>query len=361
MPNFTADWIVEGSFPDTLRNLINRADPGALAGRSPEQITEALLDELSFISVYNEQEKQELKEYLQQREQYGREVIARIGSELQQLGPEGLRHVAEKIAQLAKEDAVASTLAGRPDLLAMSMVSHPDVTEVVGCLVGLLGKSDAEQKKRMRSIIECLVPFNYAPEVIRDLAKQVTQTRFGLVTDAVSTRTLAEVIMAGYDGKPVEYASAADSNELRGKTALDYQEEPEEGPGDPHAPQIAALRSVRSLLLDFLALKGSISSRSDQTRRDGTNGNDEADLEREIGEYATKLRGALRGISRINEGRTVYCVLRLPEKEHQRAFRIEVLKKVAHYVPELLFVELVPARPGREFELQEYLAHVIPL
>ncbi len=54
MPNFTADWIVEGSFPDTLRNLINKAEPGALAGRSPEQITEALLDELRFISVYDE-------------------------------------------------------------------------------------------------------------------------------------------------------------------------------------------------------------------------------------------------------------------------------------------------------------------
>ncbi len=367
MPNFTADWIVEGSFPDTLRNLINKAEPGALAGRSPEQITEALLDELRFISVYDEEDEKELKKYLQQREQYGREVIARIGSELQQLGPEPLHRIAKTIAALANAKASAVDSEILAVATAVHMVSFPDVNVVIGSLVGLMADMNADQKTRIAEIITYLLPFNYAPGVIRELKERVGQGQLGLVEDTVSNRTLAEVIMAGYDGKPVTYTRRSDNGELLGKTGIPLQDEPEEGPNDPHAPNLAVLRAARNLVLDLVALKDITFSLTAQAQRPGVGGDDTGTVERELDTYATRLRGAFKGISKIHGGRSVYCVLTMPQGRYQRIFRKEVLGEVAKRIPLLLFVELAPNPPGleRDFEVQEYIKHlhlhVIPL
>lgn len=369
MPNFTADWIVEGSFQETLRNLIAMADPGIFAGMSPEQITKALIDELRFISVYDEKEEKEAEAYLHQREKYCHEVITQIALQLRRLGPEGLRLTTEKIAQLEGAQVSASDLTENLEVLAVSaaarMVSHPDVTDVVGALVSLMAKLDQEQKKIIASIVTYLLPFNYAPEVIRDLSTQMAKVKFGLVEDKVSTRTLAEVIMAGYDGKPVEYASLAETSDPRGKTALDYLEGPVEGPGDLQSPRSGVLRAARNFLSDLVALKDTTLVVSNQMRRLGANDHNEVELLREINAYATRLRGSLKALSTINKGRTVYCVLSLPEEPHQREFRKQVLREVAQHVPQLVFVSLGSPEHDREFELQEYMRHiqayVIPL
>jgi hypothetical protein len=64
MANFTAPWLVEGSFAKTLRGFMAMAEPGAFAGLSPEQIRGALIEELRFISLYDEKEEKEVEEYI---------------------------------------------------------------------------------------------------------------------------------------------------------------------------------------------------------------------------------------------------------------------------------------------------------
>ncbi|MBI3246248.1 MAG: hypothetical protein HYZ50_07060 [Deltaproteobacteria bacterium] len=363
MSKFTADWIVESSFQETLRSLMAMADPGVLAGMSPERMTEALIEELRFISPYSDEEQAAAEEYLHQRGKEGHEVITHIAKQLQKLGPEEMRLVTEHIAQVAG----AIPPAADPEVFAFSiaarMVSHPDVTDVVGCLASLMEDLNREQKETIARIVSHLVPFNYAPGVIHELTEKVRQGQVGLVEDKVSTHTLAEIIMAGYDRKSAQYRRPLDPDDPRGRTELDYQEEPDEGPGG----RIVVLRAAKNLLIDLLAQQGKAVTSLKQSRQTGANGSDEADLLRDIDAYATELRGTLKALSTIHKGRTVYCVLQLPESKYQREFRIEVLREVARHVPELLFIDLVRPSPGREreFELKGYmkhvLAHVIPL
>ena len=66
MTKFTAPWLVEGSFQETLQHLITMAEPGAFADVSPEQLTEALIDELRFIGPYDEEEERAAEAYIRQ-------------------------------------------------------------------------------------------------------------------------------------------------------------------------------------------------------------------------------------------------------------------------------------------------------
>lgn len=363
MTKFTAPWLVAGSVEGTLRKLMAMADPGAFAGMSPEQIREALIEELRFISPYDKKEKEEAEEYIDRQAKRVREVVTHVASKLQQLGKDLLHTVAEKIAQLAGtsrlEEDVLNNVEALAVLTAARMVSHLEVTEVVGFLVSVMQDVDQERADKIASIVSHLLPLNYAPDAARQLSKQVTKEQFGLVEDEVSTRTLAEIIMAGYDQQPAKFAGFTADNDLRGHTAIEYQEGPEEGPGDLQAPTIGILRSARNLLLDLLALKDTTFGLPDQPKRSGAHGGDEAELRRDIETCATRLRGALRALSTIKK-RTIYCVLKLPEQMHERNFRKEVLREVSRYVPQLIFVELASPNPQheREFEVLEYMRHV---
>ncbi len=64
MRKIDAPWLVEGSFAETLRNLMAMAEPGAFAGMSPEEIGAALIEELRFISLYDENEQKAAEEYI---------------------------------------------------------------------------------------------------------------------------------------------------------------------------------------------------------------------------------------------------------------------------------------------------------
>lgn len=360
MANFTADGIAKGSFQKTLRSIMEMADPGVFVGMSPEQIAEVLITELRWIAPYNEQELQAAEEYLRRRGQEGQEIIAHIVRQLQQLDPEKLYRVADKVAALTGEKASAVDSEVLAVATAVCMVDHPDVTAIIGGLVSVMADLDQAQKTKISNIVTYLLPFKYAPGVIHELTEQVKKGHLGLVEDTVSTRTLAEVIMAGYDGTPVKYARLSDKGELLGKTAIDYQEEPEGGPGDPQSPKIAVLRAARDLLLDLVALKDATFNASAQAQRPEANGNDEAIVLHDLETYATQLRGAFKGLRTIHGGRTIYCVLQLPKGKYQREFRKEVLREVAGRVPQLLFVELAPNPAGleREAEVQEYIKHV---
>lgn len=65
MAKFDAPWLVEGSFEQTFWGLMAMAESGVFAGMSPEQIREALIEELRFISLYDEQEEKEAEEYIE--------------------------------------------------------------------------------------------------------------------------------------------------------------------------------------------------------------------------------------------------------------------------------------------------------
>ena len=81
------------------------------------------------------------------------------------------------------------------------------------------------------------------------------------------------------------------------------------------------------------------------------------DLSREIAGYVRQLRGAMTGIGTIYPGRTVYCVLAPPRDESQRTARKNMLNVVHQHIPELVFVELIPADRAdeREFEVEIYV------
>lgn len=363
MTRFTAPWLVEGSFEKTLRGLMAMADPGAFAGLSPEQIREALVDELRFIAPYDENEEQAAEAYIHRQEKHAHEVVMHVASQLQRLGKAFLRTVAERMVQLAGESPLTGDLPDNLEALAVltaaRMVSHREVTEVVGFLVRLMQEVDQEQADKIASIVSHLLPLNYAPGAARQLSERMTKEQFGLLEDEVSTRTLAEIIMAGYDQKPANFAGFTVDNDLRGHTALDHQDGPEEGPGDLQSSTIGVLRAARNLLLDLLALKDTTFGLPSQSQPLRWSGGEEAELRRDIAACATRLRGALTALSTIKK-RIVYCVLKLPEQPQEREFRTQVLREVSRAVPQLIFVELAPpnAKREREFEVLEYMRHI---
>ncbi len=220
MTHFTAPWLVEGSFEKTLRGLMAMADPGAFAGLSPEQIREALVDELRFIAPYDENEEQAAEAYIHRQEKHAHEVVMHVASQLQRLGKAFLRTIAERMVQLAGESPLAGNLPDNVEALAVltaaRMVSHREVTEVVGFLVSLMQDVDQEQADKIASIVSHLLPLNYAPGAARQLSERMTKEQFGLLEDEVSTRTLAEIIMAGYDQKPAKFAGFTADNDLHG-------------------------------------------------------------------------------------------------------------------------------------------------
>lgn len=190
---------------------------------------------------------------------------------------------------------------------------------------------------------------------IHRLREQLARDTVGLVENEVATRTLAEIIMAGCDQQATLFAKFRDGDSsVRGQTALDYSDGPEEGPSDSGAERSNVLREARNFLYDLLALKDKVLGnwKPSAQRRTASDGG----VEQEIEDYAVRLRGPLTAISRMNHGRTVYCVLRLPTEASQRDFHKEVLSEVRQRVPQMVFIELVPdPTDEREFEIEAYI------
>lgn len=299
----------------------------------------------------------------EQGEHYRDRVIGEVASKLVRFGKDHLKRVAESICKLPGADASNINLdfdEGRlSQEIATCIVGHVAVTDVVGCLVSLMQDLDAERPSHLADIVNLLLPLNYAPDSIRRLAERIGKDQFGFVEDEVSTRTLAEILMAGYDQQPAKFSGLTDDGDLRGHSAIEYQEGPEEGLGDPQAATLGVLCAARNLLRDLLAMKGTLSWSSNQLRRPRLGESEEDGLRRELNDFAISLRGALKGVNTIAK-RTSYCVLRLPEESPEREFRIQVLREVSRQVPQLIFVELAPPNleREREFEVQAYMKHL---
>ena len=299
----------------------------------------------------------------QRRAEYRNDVMHAVASKLNALSPEALKRIAQEINALTNRGNAGINLKLTQEALADEaaayIVSHTAVTDVVGCLVGLMQDLGQEVSDKVADIIDHVLPLNYAPGVIHRLYEHIAADQFGLVDNEVATRTLAEIIMAGYDQKPAKFAAFADgSTDIRGQTALDYCDEPEEGPGHAESEGSRVLRAVCNLLYDLLALQDTLwGAPYHPLHRKTPSAQNEAELHRMIQDAAIRLRGALTGVSKSNRGRTVYCVVQLPsEGTPQRDFRKRIIGEVHQHVPLLVFVELMQTPTDeREFEVGAYI------
>jgi hypothetical protein len=302
-------------------------------------------------------------EPLKRQQEYCARVIKDITSRLKELPKDGalIRKIAQEMQQLAGEKTSGIDMGSEPDDLARQiatcMVEHKAVTEVVGCLIYLLPDLPLNVADKVADIIDIVLPVNYAPDVLQRLYTQLTEERFGFVETTVTTPTLAEIIMAGYDQKPAKFVVRTDGNTgLRGVTALEYPQEPEEGPGDPDAEAVHLLPAVSNFFYDLRCLFGGVPDKVRGIQN-------EAAMRQEIDRHAMWLRGRLRARSQQGYRRTIYCVLKLPEASPQRDFRKQVLRTISDKLNQegaaLVFVELM-AYPidSRESEVEDHIAYI---
>jgi hypothetical protein len=299
----------------------------------------------------------------QRREDHRTRVIAAAASRLKALNACLLKRVADAVNQLVEESTSKIDLEKAPEALAKEtatcIVDRCVVTDVVADFVVLMQDLEQEDSAQVADIIDHLLPLNYAPGLVHRLREQLADDRVGLGENEVATRTLAEIIMAGYDQQPAKFATLTSGNTgVRGRTALDPEAGPEEGPSDPGSHTTGLLRAVRNFLGDLVAAKDvTLGLPKGPLQRREHDGHSDANLQRDIKNYATRLRGALRGISRMHQGRTVYGILTLPPEETpERGFCKQVLGTVRQHVPQLVFVELIPDQADeREFEVESYI------
>lgn len=299
-----------------------------------------------------------LAELPEWQQKYRNDVIKEITAKLKALQDnERLRKVAREIQQLPGNDTLKDAFGKDAEdlatLLATCMVEHRAVTEVVGCLIHLMDGLSLEHANTIADVIDLLLPFNYAPDVLGRLRTQLTHERFGLVEATAATLTLAEIIMAGYDRQPTRFTVMTHGQAgLRGVTALTPPWAPPEGPEDPDSEAMGVLRATRDFLYDLLGALEVVPTRSPHLQG-------EAELQQEIAKYARSLRARLQA-RRTASRRTMYCVVPLPKATPQRDFRTQILRAVARALhPEdtvLVFVEWM-AEPEDEKEevVDEYL------
>jgi Trypsin-like peptidase domain len=302
-----------------------------------------------------------LDESPRRQQAYCARVIKDITSRVKELKDGSLiRKIAREMQQLAGEKTSGIDVGSEPDDLAPQiatcMVEHKAVTDVIGCLIYLMQDLPLDVADKVADIIDVVLPLNYASDVLQHLHTQLAEERFGLVETAVTTPTLAEIIMAGYDQKPARFVVMPDGSAgLRGLTALEYPREPAEGPGDPDSEAANLLPAVRDFLYDLRCLFDVVPDRVRGIQN-------EAEMHQEIDGHAKWLRGRLRARSQRHR-RTIYCVLKLPEASPQRDFRKRILRTISKKLNQegaaLVFVELM-AYPidSRESEVEDHIAYI---
>ena len=299
----------------------------------------------------------------EQRRSYRDEVIQSVTMQLQFLELPVLQQVVHAINASLPHGSVQLDIERGEKVLAkdaaVTLVSQAAVMDVVARLVGLMETLAPDAAHHVAEIIDALLPLNYAPGVVQGLQDQLTSYQLGLIDNMVSTRTLAEIIMAGYDQQPARFVPLADGHtDVRGRTAIDCSDAPEEGPGDVASERLGVLRAADTLLRDLLALKDTLlGMKARPLERTLAPAQHEAELERMIRGNAIRLGGALLGVSKSQNFRTVYGVLRLPpEGTPEREFRKRVIAVVREHIPSLIFVELMQTPTTmQEYEVETYV------
>ncbi|MGE0681677.1 MAG: hypothetical protein AB7P69_12370, partial [Candidatus Binatia bacterium] len=294
----------------------------------------------------------------EERETYCLDVTKAITTQLNKLSKDLLVTVAKAIAQLKEDGASSINLDANEKILAQEtaacIVNYRDVTAVVGRLVGLMEDMNREDSKKVASIVDHVLPLNYAPHLIQRLREQISQGKLGIVAGEVATRTLAEVIMAGHDQRPALYIdlSKRKTPDIPGRTAIDFQEDPEAG---PHV-----LLRARNMVRDLAALfDGVLGLDGVQASQDPDGELADAELGKEIEVDAGRLQTAMKATRTIYNGRQLYCVLGSLENETHRSSRLRVLERIAkeEALRGLLFVELGEKNKAdkREQETRHYI------
>ena len=291
-----------------------------------------------------------------QPQEYYQRVVKAVESALLGFDGDGLNQVAQEMVALAGEVESGIDLNINENILRQHVldfiIEYNDVTGVIGSLIYVMANMNSDSKEHVADIIDHLLPLNYAPDAIDYLRKQITEERFGLLEDEVTTRALAEIIMAGYDGEPAQFAAMSDDDDnVRGVAALDYQSGPEVGPSDLGAEMISVMRGAKSLLYDLLSLLDATPQATPDISSDVT---------RVVEDYTARLQGVLRIRHTIlRRRRTIYCVLKLPDELDKRNFLKQVIRVVCNKVPQLVFVELAPfQRDQREAEIAASIGYI---
>jgi hypothetical protein len=210
------------------------------------------------------------------------------------------------------------------------------------------GESPADAH-RIADIIDLLLPLKYIPDVVENLRTQMAQNGCCLVEQEVTTWSLAEIIMAGYEQKTALFR-VHNTGILRGKTAEDGEEGPPVGPGNHSAAVSGSRYAVREMLVHLLACLGATPQRMGPP-----------DVEQDITEYARRLEEVLKARQAYNRHkRRTYFVLQLPDDKDGRDFLKEVLDDVGRNVPGLFFIELAISQKHQgEWEIDQHLRHIV--
>jgi hypothetical protein len=287
------------------------------------------------------------------RVDYCDRVAKAIECKLNRLDDKYLELVAAGMDQLARVATSGINLGSKKEILvkqiASCMVHYCPVTPTVAHLVGLMSNMAPETKGSIADIIDDILPLNFAPNVIQQLRQQIDEDHFGLVENEVTTWTLAEIIMAGYDQKPTTFVVQQGRRDPRGKTSTPYNPGPEIGPDIAESGHIdnvsLAVRDVLYHLIDLI----------DEAPQFESHINVKLQIDEMVG-ILTELLNADHNIQQ----RHLYYVLRLPPQgSPKRAFQIEVIRHICQQIPLLMFVELAQIRKHEgEREIARYIHHI---
>ncbi len=205
-------------------------------------------------------------------------------------------------------------------------------------ILEVLEKCGENDVKPLTSIVDCLLPLRYCDD-LSQLRDSLEQNNLRLVEQRVGDCSIAEIIMAGVDCKPINCLSRAEQNQkLMGITALEILESAELGPDDLDW-------NVEYLLRDLVQQHAF----SFQKTKVAAQGN--------VEDLAKQLKVMVNNYS-LQKKRTVYGLVRLPTSGAQRSAAMACLQEICSLVPKLVFVEIV-SRVGNVDEFEVSMLDVI--
>ena len=213
--------------------------------------------------------------------------------------------------------------------LATHVVDEVAVIDVLPRLIRLIREASRADARRIAEMVSLLLPFNYIREAVSALREQIAGGGFGLVEEEVSTRSLAEILMAGYEQKATQF-HVVRTGALRGEASEDYGQGPPVGPGNNSAAVDGARYAVRETLVHLLTVLEAAPQHTGAS-----------DVEKDIRDYARRLQDVLSVRQSLNRHeRRTYFVLQFPDDPYERGLLKMVLEEVSCEAPGLFFIEL---------------------
>ena len=214
-------------------------------------------------------------------------------------------------------------------ILAEKLVNDCRIDKLIPKLVPLKDAFPG-QRQHLSDLMTHLLPCGYDPDQVMRLREQWSGERFCFFS--VPTKTVAECVMAGFDGKPVNMVLSG--HESWGAAALSLSDEPPaEGP-DAHFTDAA------NMLRDMIAERSVAELEFAGTRLS-------TDVTAQISAYAKILSSKLETRRLRNYERTTYGLVTIPPDPDEAHLRRMVLGQIFAEVnrnrdePVLMFGQLV--------------------